>query len=559
MIFRFRPFAAAVVVLSPSLAFAQTPPAPMSDRMLRPAELLKLVEDCWTNGSYEKIGKAAEMKAGLVTAIRSLDDTLRKMAETVPGTTSEDMARSAQGKMLLDNHRAYVEAFCVLGLGKEAFQAGMAAIDVSGVDAGTAMIFASKDGVRRCQLEVGRPLRCFPPSAFRSVPLVFTQKVMRCDVSSDGQPTCLGPYSGAAVLRRGNVFEKCVVSNGVVTGCAGVPYTGEAVVDLKQPHEKTRAQTPETAQARADRERRQLECEADLAGWRNEGRVAANYPSSCDVAYLAGEGPKRARTVAVPGKAAVRGKAGERQVSASGYALRYVPPGRYRIGCTSGRSECLDHEMPSHEVVLTSGYWMGESEVTQGLYTSVMGSNPSGFSSCGASCPVEKVSWFQAVEFANALSRQEGLSECYRVSGRTVSLVAGLACGGYRLPTESEWEASARAGNDVLYAGGSEVDSVAWYEENSGGKTHPVCQKASNPYGLCDMTGNVWEWTWDEFGPYSADLKTDPVGPAPGSARVYRGGSWGDPAGYARVVVRYGYAPGLRYDYVGFRLVRPVP
>jgi formylglycine-generating enzyme required for sulfatase activity len=192
-----------------------------------------------------------------------------------------------------------------------------------------------------------------------------------------------------------------------------------------------------------------------------------------------------------------------------------------------------------HRVTLTQGFWMMEHEVTQGEWSAVMGSNPSSFSSCGASCPVEQVSWEDAVAFAKKVSAREGVS--------------------YRLPTEAEWEFAARGGASHVYAGSGELGDVGWYTENSGGETHAVCGKSRNGYGLCDMTGNVWEWVGDWYGAYPTGSVTDPTGAAAGSFRVYRGGGWYFTARFARVASRGRFAPSLRFGFLGFRLVRSGP
>jgi formylglycine-generating enzyme required for sulfatase activity len=188
----------------------------------------------------------------------------------------------------------------------------------------------------------------------------------------------------------------------------------------------------------------------------------------------------------------------------------------------------------------------------------VMGSNPSRITSCGATCPVEQVSWVDAAKFANTLSAKEGLQQCYGISGDSVTWSTGPACTGYRLPTEAEWEVAARGGRDTLYSGGTEIGTVAWVEGNSNSTTHPVAQKAANGYGLSDMSGNVWEWVWDWYGTYPGQ-STDPLGASSGSYRVGRGGSGSmDPAG-ARVSYRSRFDQDARGNSLGFRLARTIP
>jgi formylglycine-generating enzyme required for sulfatase activity len=246
-------------------------------------------------------------------------------------------------------------------------------------------------------------------------------------------------------------------------------------------------------------------------------------------------------------------------VSRRGYPMVRVPAGSFTMGSTKGDSD----EQPVHTVRLSRSFWMGESEVTQGLWQEVMGSNPSYFSSCGSDCPVEKVSWYDVVSFANALSRSAGLEECYEIRGTNVSWPRGLNCGGYRLPTEAEWEYAARAGQDFEYAGSNNLDEVAWYDGNSGGETHPVGQKRPNAWGLYDMSGNVFEWVndWYDDEYYSSKSHNDPYGPESSVNRVnrvLRGGSWSYGARDARVAVRSWYGPAYRYSAIGFRLVLPV-
>jgi formylglycine-generating enzyme required for sulfatase activity/serine/threonine protein kinase len=250
------------------------------------------------------------------------------------------------------------------------------------------------------------------------------------------------------------------------------------------------------------------------------------------------------------------------EVAPSGYALRLVPAGTYQVGCTAGqRGGCEDDEKPSRSVTLSRSVLMGETEVTQGLYSQQMGRNPSEFNACGLACPVEMVSWFDAVAFANKLSESEGLESCYVIRGETVTWPNGVSCLGYRLPTEAEWEVSARGGRDDKYAGGGDLSAVGWFDGNSGGTTHPVGQKQANGYGLYDMSGNVWEWSWDWYdsSTYSIGAEADPAGPASGSLRVRRGGGWYYDPQSARVALRDYSTPGHRGSILGFRLLRTAP
>jgi formylglycine-generating enzyme required for sulfatase activity len=195
---------------------------------------------------------------------------------------------------------------------------------------------------------------------------------------------------------------------------------------------------------------------------------------------------------------------------------------------------------------------MGKYEVTQKEYQAVMGTNPSSFN--GGTLPVERVSWYDAVNYCNALSKKEGLTPAYTVNGTNVTWFRGA--NGYRLPTEAEWEYACRAGTTTPYSSGSSVDAAGWYGNNSGSVTQPVGQKQANAWGLYDMHGNVWEWCWDWYGNYSSGSQTDPTGAASGSFRVLRGGGWDGLASYLRSAFRDGHNPSSQFSNYGFRLVR---
>ena len=239
------------------------------------------------------------------------------------------------------------------------------------------------------------------------------------------------------------------------------------------------------------------------------------------------------------------------------YELRALPAGSHRMGSDDSEEGRRDNEGPRHKVRLTRGVLMGSTEVTQSLYLGVMGSNPSNFTDRASTKPVEEVSWLDAAHFCNALSELEGLQPAYELgeaeAGDTVRW--DPQAGGYRLPTEAEWEYAARAGTSTLYAGSDDLDLVAWHVDNARRKTHPVGEKQPNAWGLYDMSGNVWEWTWDWKAPYEG-AATDPSGPQEGSHRVLRGGSWIYPARYARVAYRNAYPQDFHNDNLGFRIAR---
>ena len=239
--------------------------------------------------------------------------------------------------------------------------------------------------------------------------------------------------------------------------------------------------------------------------------------------------------------------------STLGMTFVKIPAGTFTMGSPDNEAGRDSDEGPQHQVTISKGFEMQTTEVTQSQWVSVMGSNPSRFQK-SENCPdefttinsipmcpnnpVEQVSWNDAQAFISKLNaKADGFQ--------------------YRLPTEAEREYAARAGTTGAYAG--DLDAMAWYDENSGGRTHPVAKKQANPWGLFDMHGNVWEWTGDWFGPYSATSVTDPAGPSSGSYRVLRGGGWFDTAQNSRSADRNGGSPGGRGSDIGFRLLRTSP
>ncbi|MCQ2256581.1 MAG: formylglycine-generating enzyme family protein [Bacteroidaceae bacterium] len=212
-----------------------------------------------------------------------------------------------------------------------------------------------------------------------------------------------------------------------------------------------------------------------------------------------------------------------------------VDGGKFTMGATSEQgNDAQSDEKPAHNVTLNS-YYIGKTEVTQELWQAVMGSNPSHFK--GSKKPVENVSWDDCQKFISKLNSLTGKR--------------------FRLPTEAEWEFAARGGTKsrgYKYSGSDNIFSVAWYTDNSGGTTHEVAQKVSNELGIYDMSGNVYEWCQDWYGSYSSSSQTNPTGPASGSYRVYRGGSWSSNAWNCRSANRFKDSPGYGGYILGLRL-----
>jgi len=221
-----------------------------------------------------------------------------------------------------------------------------------------------------------------------------------------------------------------------------------------------------------------------------------------------------------------------------GIEMVFVRGGTFNMGAIAEQGgDCRDDEKPAHSVTL-SDFYIGKYVVTQKQWNKIMGSNQPYFKR--DNLPIENVSSNNLEYFIYRLNRETGKK--------------------YRLPTEAEWEYAARGGNKskgYKYAGSNNIDDVAWYDKNSGGKTHPVGLKTSNELGIHDMSGNVREWVndWYDGGYYKESPKNNPAGPARGLGRVYRGGSWFDNAQSCRVSYRNYFYPSNSGDFfLGFRL-----
>ena len=232
-------------------------------------------------------------------------------------------------------------------------------------------------------------------------------------------------------------------------------------------------------------------------------------------------------------------------IKGASFKMVRIPAGEFTMGSPPTEPQRGSDER-QHPVRL-SGYWIGETEVTQALWDAVMGSNPSNFKGCD-DCPVESVSWDDAQAFIRKLNKAAG--------GKR-----------FRLPTEAEWEYAARAGTTTAFAFG---DCLSTDQANYNGnypltgcpkgryRQNPTAVKSFTPnaWGLYDMHGNVWEWCQDWYGDYPSGSVTDPKGPSSGSSRVLRGGGWSNDAQYCRSAFRSRYTPGNRSYYLGFRLAR---
>lgn len=233
---------------------------------------------------------------------------------------------------------------------------------------------------------------------------------------------------------------------------------------------------------------------------------------------------------------ATRSPNGDVVANSLGMRMVRLPAGSFRMGSPPGEPLRQEEETP-RRVTLTRPFRIAATEVTQRQWLALMPQNRS--PQQGDDLPVTSVSWMEAQEFCDELSRKEGTT--------------------YRLPTEAEWEYACRAGGTSPSVAGAGNAAVAWYADNSDGTTHLVGLKGPNAWGLHDMLGNVGEWTTDVYGPYPrVGEDKDPAGPGTGSTRVVRGGSWRSFPPALRCAARVGTPASYQLPHVGLRVVQEI-
>ena len=229
--------------------------------------------------------------------------------------------------------------------------------------------------------------------------------------------------------------------------------------------------------------------------------------------------------------------------------LVFVRGGTFIMGGSFFGKNAIPHKVKIYD------FYIGKFEVTQEEWTQILINNPACF--VDSHRPIENISWFEAINYCNRRSELENLSPCYTIKGSKV--FCNFRANGYRLPTEAEWEFAARGGTNsknYIYSGSNCIDEVAWFQDNSSNKTHPVGTKKANELGIFDMSGNVWEWCWDLYGRYPEKMQINPKGSDLGKLRTRRQGSWNRAKIYSRIGFRETSSPNVKRNSIGFRYAR---
>lgn len=238
-----------------------------------------------------------------------------------------------------------------------------------------------------------------------------------------------------------------------------------------------------------------------------------------------------------------------------------IPSGTFNLGSPRDEFARYDDEGPIEKVEISRPFWMSKYTITQKQWIDVFsqwpGSEPIEAYGKGDNHPAYYISWLDALEYCNLLSQLQGLQPAYILEDNGFRWEQEND--GYRLPTEAEWEYAAKAKTRTPYYWGFEPNPLyAWMRDNSHDKTQPVGKKLPNAFGLHDMSGNVWEWCWNWYGPYSPTDLVDPLGPDSGLYCVFRGGSWFSGWPFCRTSLRLSFTPDYRWSLLGFRIVRTI-